>query len=85
MYEALHLAAAVAPLALDERAGRGVDRLDPVELREHAVLGGPEADRQRDRAGERLVGIREADGLAQVAQRRVDGERVADRVDQVEP
>src|SRR5207248_10697098 len=82
--EPCELAAPVAALAVDQALGGWIDRRDAVDLAQHRVLRCPEADRVRDRLIERNLWIRIDDEVAQLAQRRVLAEGLADRVDQVE-
>src|SRR5262249_12140921 len=56
--EPAELVAPIRALAVDEAAGRGIDRLDAVERREDGVLRGPEADGERDRLRERRGRVR---------------------------
>ena len=63
---------------------RRVDRGNPVELSEDSVLRCPEANAARHRAVECDFRVGIDDELAQLAERRVLGERLADRVDQVQ-
>jgi hypothetical protein len=77
--------AAVGALAVDQALGSRVDRGYAVDLAQHGVLRCPKADAVGDRAIECTLGVGIGDQLAQLAERRVLAERLADRVDQVEP
>src|SRR5438874_282618 len=81
--EALHLAAPVRALALDQIACRGVDRGDAVDLREDRVLRGPEADTVRDRLEQGGISVGLRDRAADREQLGVGVEGLADRVDEI--
>ena len=79
------LAAPVGALAVDEILRRRVDRGDAVQLAQHSILRRPEADAVGDRLVERRVGVGKLDDVPDLEQRRVRVERLADRVDELEP
>ena len=80
-----HLAAAIGALASDQVARRRVDRDNSVQPAQDRVLRLPEPHGEGDRPHQRGLRVGQHDRSAQLDQRRVGVERLADRIHQVDP